>query len=64
MDLMLSKVLVGWGLGRGSVWNMGSSPLSNDPLSAGNCCLGLCSSLCAIQEPAVMIKVVLNLAIP
>lgn len=50
----------GWGV----VWTMGSSPLSNDPLPAGNCCLGLCSSLCAFWEPAVMIKVVLNLAIP
>lgn len=46
------------------VWNVGSSPMSNDPLSAGNCCLGLCSRLCAFQEPAVMIKVALNLAIP
>lgn len=55
----------GWSeVGGAGVWNVGSSPLSNDPLSAGNCCLGLCSSLCAIQEPAVMIKVVLNLAIP
>lgn len=65
VGLMLSKVLVGREPGGGvGVWNVGSSPLSNDPLSAGNCCLGLCSSLCAFQEPAVMIKVVLNLAIP
>lgn len=63
VGLMLSNVLVGRGL-EGGVWTMGSSLLSNDPLLAGNCCLGLCSSLCAFQEPAVMIKVVLNLAIP
>lgn len=61
---MLSKVLVGQSWGGGVVWNMGSTPLSNDPLSVDNCCLGLCSSLCVFQEPAVMIKVVLNLAIP
>lgn len=59
---MLSKVLAG-GVG-GDVWNVGSSSLSNDPLLTGNCCLGSCSSLCAFQEPVVMIKVVLNLAIP
>ena len=47
-----------------AVWNVGSSSLSNDPLSAGNCCLGIRSSLCAFQEPVVMIKVVVKLVIP
>lgn len=59
---MLSKVLVGRGWE--VVWITGSGPLSNDPLSARNCCLGLGSSLCTFQEPHVMIKVALNLAIP
>lgn len=48
----------------GLVWTPGSGLLSNDPLLVGNCCLGSYSSLRSCQEPAVMIKVVPNLAVP
>lgn len=59
--------MVGAGAGMSGCWAETATAvaaLSNDPLPAGNCCLGLFSSLCVFQEPAVVIKVVLNLEIP
>lgn len=48
----------------GNSLDRSSGPLSNDPLSASNCCLGFYTSLCAFQEPEVMTKVVPSLTIP